>query len=205
MQRKRGEDPLRTRLASNHVLDLTGAAISSLDGAAAESGGESAVLSKRESVPSISLPRQCTHVRHFAMGAFRIQQSTFRLVSDSCFRGMIDMGGSLVKLVYFSPDVEDSLSFSALRPPVLGGGRLHFRKFEASKMEQCLSFIEQKRLHLGAEGGKAVVKATGGGAYKYEHFFFSLLTSVDLSSLMIILANNSNLTMFLPQEFEDFS
>ena len=39
-------------------------------------------------------------------------------------------------------------------------------------MEQCLSFIEQKRLHLGAEGGKAVVKATGGGAYKYEHFFF---------------------------------
>ena len=82
------------------------------------------------------------------------------------------MGGSLVKLVYFSPDVEDSLSFSALRPPVLGGGRLHFRKFEASKMEQCLSFIEQKRLHLGAEGGKAVVKATGGGAYKYEHSFF---------------------------------
>ena len=69
-----------------------GAAISSLDGASAESGGESAVLSKRESVPSISLPRQCTHVRHFAMGAFRIQQSTFRLVSDRRFRGMIDMG-----------------------------------------------------------------------------------------------------------------
>lgn len=65
----------------------------------------------------------------------------------------MDMGGSLVKIVYFSPDP-------------CGGGRLHFRKFETSKMEQCLKFIEQKRLHLGAEGGKAVVKATGGGAFK---------------------------------------
>ncbi len=82
-----------------------------------------------------------------------------------------DMGGSLVKLVYFSPDVEPNLRFSALPPPILGGGRLHFQKFEASKIEQCLNFVEQKRLHLGAEGGKAVVKATGGGAFKCEDIF----------------------------------
>jgi type II pantothenate kinase len=77
------------------------------------------------------------------------------------------MGGSLVKIVYFSPDSETTGGhpFSSL----LGGGRLHFRKFEASKMEQCMKFIEEKRLHLGSEGGKAVkavVKATGGGAFK---------------------------------------
>ena len=75
------------------------------------------------------------------------------------------MGGSLVTLVYFSPDAENE-SISALKPSLIGGGRLHFRKFEATKLEQCMRFIEQKRLHLGAEGGKAVVKATGGGAFK---------------------------------------
>ena len=75
------------------------------------------------------------------------------------------MGGSLVKLVYFSPDAENE-SISSLKPSLIGGGRLHFRKFEATKLEQCMRFIEQRRLHLGAEGGKAVVKATGGGAFK---------------------------------------
>ena len=70
-----------------------------------------------------------------------------------------------MKLVYFSPDAENE-SISYLKPSLIGGGRLHFRKFEATKLEQCMRFIEQKRLHLGAEGGKAVVKATGGGAFK---------------------------------------
>lgn len=70
-----------------------------------------------------------------------------------------------MKLVYFSPDAEDETADS-LRPSFIRGGRLHFRKFEASKIEQCVRFIKQKRLHLGAEGGKAVVKATGGGAFK---------------------------------------
>lgn len=76
------------------------------------------------------------------------------------------MGGSLVKIVYFSPDSETTTCIHPFSSPLMGGGRLHFRKFETSKMEQCLKFIEQKRLYLGAEGGKAVVKATGGGAFK---------------------------------------
>lgn len=76
------------------------------------------------------------------------------------------MGGSLVKIVYFSPDSDTQNAVHPFTSSIMGGGRLHFRKFEASKMEQCMKFIEQKRLHLGAEGGKAVVKATGGGAFK---------------------------------------
>ena len=71
-----------------------------------------------------------------------------------------------MKLVYFSPDAENESIKFFKTPSLIGGGRLHFRKFEATKLEQCMRFIEQKRLHLGAEGGKAVVKATGGGAFK---------------------------------------
>ena len=64
----------------------------------------------------------------------------------------LDIGGSLVKLAYFtrSPD---------------GGGKLRFEKFETSRIEECLDFIELKRLH------RSSVKATGGGAYKYAQLF----------------------------------
>ena len=135
---------------SHDVLDLTGAVIASVETQPAESGSDPTTVVKREAVPSISLPRQSTHVRHFAL----------------------DMGGSLVKIVYFSPDCENVPNVrEPFTSPMLGGGRLHFRKFEASKMDKCLQFIEQKRLHLGAEGGKAVVKATGGGAFKNSKVF----------------------------------
>ena len=67
------------------MLDLTGAAIATAETPQIENGTDhAAVFAKREAVPSISLPRQSTDVRHFAM----------------------DMGGSLVKIVYFSPDSE---------------------------------------------------------------------------------------------------
>jgi hypothetical protein len=64
------------------VLDLTGAAIASSDVPQEDAGKDQEVSSKRDGVPSISLPSQSSEVRHFAM----------------------DMGGSLVKIVYFSPD-----------------------------------------------------------------------------------------------------
>ena len=131
------------------VLDLTGAAIASSDVPQEDAGKDQEVSSKRDGVPSISLPSQSSDVRHFAM----------------------DMGGSLVKIVYFSPDTENVAGMSPFSSPLLGGGRLHFRKFEASKMDQCIRFIEQKQLHLGTEGGKAVVKATGGGAFKNSKLF----------------------------------
>uniref|UniRef100_A0A7S0XBW9 pantothenate kinase n=1 Tax=Mantoniella antarctica TaxID=81844 RepID=A0A7S0XBW9_9CHLO len=143
-----------TRSVSRQSLDLTGAAIATAEPTSPLENGENVgrgVVETGSGVPpSISLPQQSTDVRHFAT----------------------DMGGSLVKIVYFSPDSETTGGhpFSSL----LGGGRLHFRKFEASKMEQCMKFIEEKRLHLGSEGGKAVkavVKATGGGAFKHSKLF----------------------------------
>ena len=76
------QDPLEPLIASKHVLNLTGAAISSLD-ASVPDGGELAVLAKREFVPSISLPRQCTHVRHFAMGAYDLNLSSASSLTDT--------------------------------------------------------------------------------------------------------------------------
>jgi pantothenate kinase len=102
----------------------------------------------------------------------------------------LDMGGSLIKLIYFSreegehgelqqpqtqsttqqqqpPNGSGSSGNSAARMAV-GGGRLHFVKFETSKVEDCVRFIEQRGLHRGNGAGlKMRVKATGGGAYKY--------------------------------------
>ena len=97
-------------------------------------------------VPAITLPRQREAVRHFAM----------------------DLGGSLAKLVYFSPSGTDGGT----------GGRLHFRKFPSKRLDECLDFIEFKKLHVGpvgadgeGDGEGVTVKATGGGAYKYATTF----------------------------------
>lgn len=50
-------------------------------------------------------------------------------------------------------------------------GKLHFVKFETSKMDACLDFIEAKGLHRyrhdGQQDGIMTVMATGGGAYKF--------------------------------------
>ncbi|KVH98936.1 protein of unknown function DUF89 [Cynara cardunculus var. scolymus] len=53
--------------------------------------------------------------------------------------------------------------------PVLGG-RLHFVKFETTKINECLDFIHSKQLHRG-DDNNAVIKATGGGAYKFADLF----------------------------------
>lgn len=60
-------------------------------------------------------------------------------------------------------------SFDALSS---GGGKLHFVKFETSKIEECLNFIETKGLHRRGDSSiPARVKATGGGAFKYADKF----------------------------------
>eukprot|EP00850_Spirogloea_muscicola_P019956 SM000203S06132 [mRNA] locus=s203:2:2632:- [translate_table: standard] len=126
--------------------------------------------------PSIVLPNQSHDVTHFA----------------------VDLGGSLIKIVYFSrhPDsASPSLQHTQLTRinklsarsnfPVLGG-RLHFVKFETNKLSDALDFIESKQLHsyntIGLEGQEdtvwgygagrgTTIKATGGGAFKYAHIF----------------------------------
>ena len=65
----------------------------------------------------------------------------------------LDIGGSLIKLVYFSKDPLES-----------GGGKLHFVKFETSMIDDCMAFIESKRLHKRKNSSLPIrVKATGGG------------------------------------------
>lgn len=50
------------------------------------------------------------------------------------------------------------------------GGRLHFKKFETEKIDECLDFIAElvadaRQIHGRTE---QVVKATGGGAYLFQ-------------------------------------
>ncbi|PKI42677.1 hypothetical protein CRG98_036959, partial [Punica granatum] len=73
----------------------------------------------------------------------------------------IDIGGSLIKLVYFSRSSDgsrddDTNTPSKDRISISNGdsnvplfeGRLRFAKFETSKIDDCIEFIRSKQLHL---------------------------------------------------------
>ncbi|XVF09297.1 hypothetical protein REPUB_Repub07fG0080500 [Reevesia pubescens] len=124
--------------------------------------------------PTILLPNQSDDISHLAL----------------------DIGGSLIKLVYFSRHEDRSIDDKRKKTvkerlgisngnrrsyPILGG-RLHFVKFETSKLNDCLDFISSKQLHRGGTDShhwnseasvneNAVIKATGGGAYKFADLF----------------------------------
>ncbi|KAK2354828.1 Pantothenate kinase 1 [Trifolium repens] len=103
----------------------------------------------------------------------------------------LDIGGSLAKLVYFTKDdhfvdgeaeisprkTSDESKDSSRNHPVLKG-RLNFKKFETSKINDCIDFIKTMKLHLGGSqqqenpGSQPIsIKATGGGSYKYADLF----------------------------------
>ncbi|KHN98789.1 pantothenate kinase [Metarhizium album ARSEF 1941] len=73
----------------------------------------------------------------------------------------VDIGGSLIKLVYFSREVH------SMEP----GGRLNFQIFETDRIDDCVEFMKHLRdeqLALnGSKPGELCVMATGGGAYKF--------------------------------------
>ncbi|XP_052181126.1 pantothenate kinase 2-like isoform X2 [Diospyros lotus] len=124
--------------------------------------------------PTILLPNQSDDISHLAL----------------------DIGGSLIKLVYFSRHEDRSTNGKRKKSlkerlvvsngnrrsfPILGG-RLHFLKFETTKINECLDFISSKQLHCGGmdahccnsddqSSDDAVIKATGGGAYKFAELF----------------------------------
>lgn len=99
----------------------------------------------------------------------------------------LDIGGSLIKLVYFSKisncSVDDkgkNTTRDSLRNSVdtancsILDGKLHFAKFETNKINECLEFIYSKQLHCGEQRHhvppgclNATIKVTGGGAHKY--------------------------------------
>ena len=47
------------------------------------------------------------------------------------------------------------------------GARLHFIKFETKYIEGCLDFVRANLINGSVEMAGKVIKATGGGAYKY--------------------------------------
>ncbi|KAF5182661.1 Pantothenate kinase [Thalictrum thalictroides] len=147
------------RSSSRPQLDLSGAAIQG---------------NIEERDPTILLPNQSDDISHLAL----------------------DIGGSLIKLVYFSRHEDrptDDKRKKSLKErlgvsngtrrsyPILGG-RLHFVKFETRKVNECLDFIYSKQLHRGGIDPRgwssetqvnenAIIKATGGGAYKFADMF----------------------------------
>ncbi|KAG2399164.1 Pantothenate kinase [Vigna angularis] len=151
-------------------------------------------VNEEEKYPTILLPNQSDDLSHLAL----------------------DIGGSLIKLVYFSRhenqsvddkrkrSVNERLGFSKGNRrsyPILGG-RLHFVKFETRKINECLDFIHSKQLHCGglepcySDGvtdQNGIIKATGGGAYKYADLFKERLgVSLDKEDEMDCLVAGAN-------------
>lgn len=168
------------RSSSRPQLDVSGAAIQG---------------NFEERNPTILLPNQSHDISHLAL----------------------DIGGSLIKLVYFSRHEEQSSNDRRKKLPKrfgvpnvnrrsypILGGRLHFVKFETSKINECLDFISSKQLHCGGidspswrkgseTGCDIVIKATGGGAYKYADLFKERLgVSIEKEDEMGCLVSGAN-------------
>ncbi|KAM3381091.1 pantothenate kinase 2 [Capsicum galapagoense] len=169
------------RSSSRPQLDVSGAAIQG---------------NFEEKDPTILLPNQSDDISHLAL----------------------DIGGSLIKLVYFSRHadrqkddrrkrkIKEGLGVSngTRRSYPILGGRLHFVKFETSKINECLDFISSKQLHCGGidsprwpsdapPSENAVIKATGGGAYKFADLFKEKLgVSIEKEDEMNCLVSGAN-------------
>ncbi|XP_071690984.1 pantothenate kinase 1 [Rutidosis leptorrhynchoides] len=125
----------------------------------------------------------------------------------------LDIGGTLIKLVYFSASREqivdktqtnssrDSNGVSnGSKDRRLINGKLYFIKFETSKINECLDFISSKQLHYrGVQhcgfpiSDKNIIKATGGGAFKFADLFKEKLgISLDKVDEMSSLVSGAN-------------
>jgi len=74
---------------------------------------------------------------------------------------VLQIGGSLAKLVYFSREPGDQSN----------GGRLNFLKFETDRIDACIEFMRKLQVDQKQDNGEKsedlCVMATGGGAFKY--------------------------------------
>ncbi|KAM9859288.1 4'-phosphopantetheine phosphatase-like [Aulostomus maculatus] len=114
----------------------------------------------------------------------------------------IDIGGSLIKLVYYSTVKLTSLDHSAKEvanealheTPVQEEvtARLHFIKFENSQIETCLDFIKDHLVNTETK----VIKATGGGAHKFKELIERKLgLKVDTEDEMTCLIKGCNFVL----------
>lgn len=121
----------------------------------------------------------------------------------------LDIGGSLIKLVYFSNnnnngsvDVKGKMLQSSNGSFSNIGGRLHFASFETSKINECVEFIRSIQLPNSGTGFvnqeasvscTTTIKATGGGAYKFADLFKEKLgVTLDKEDEMDCLVAGSN-------------
>ncbi|KAL3511303.1 hypothetical protein ACH5RR_030704 [Cinchona calisaya] len=102
----------------------------------------------------------------------------------------LDIGGSLIKMVYFCVSNNCSVHQGILSSKGSCGlsngnancsvlkGKLHFLKFETTKINECLEFLSSKQFHRNGgychgdcASDKNIIKATGGGAFKFADLF----------------------------------
>uniref|UniRef100_A0A0A9YJQ4 4'-phosphopantetheine phosphatase n=3 Tax=Lygus hesperus TaxID=30085 RepID=A0A0A9YJQ4_LYGHE len=92
-------------------------------------------------------------------------------------RFAIDIGGSLTKIAYYSTlqyrranysvDKESSSPSEEHNYELSESARLHFVKFETKYIEHCLNFVKANLVGSRDIMMGKIIKATGGGAYKY--------------------------------------
>ncbi|KAM7468651.1 hypothetical protein LguiB_016213 [Lonicera macranthoides] len=144
------------------------------------------------------------------------------LIVDQVSHMALDMGGTLIKMVYFSSNSDDqgkrSLKENVNRNCPILNGRLNFVKFETRLINDCLEFISSKQLHhydcrilkllqcvlwikMNPGGSqhdttahnKNIIKATGGGAFKFADLFNEKLgislDKVDEMDCLVVGAN----------------
>ncbi|KAK4376880.1 hypothetical protein RND71_003176 [Anisodus tanguticus] len=124
-------------------------------------------------------------------GKLLLLEKSDEISSDEISHLAIDIGGSLIKIVYFSTNSkcstkDEAPALSKERQEVPNGdlnyhilsGRLYFVKFETSKIEDCIKVLASKKLQqCGAQCrhshavDKIKIKATGGGAFKFADLF----------------------------------
>lgn len=109
----------------------------------------------------IVLPNQNEHVAHIAVDVKKKKETKvlYYLQRTPC---SLQIGGSLAKIVYFTSAANKK------------GGRLHFKKFETEKIEDCIDYVATLIADVKLESrrdNKLVLKATGGGA----HLFYDKL------------------------------
>ncbi|KAM0246706.1 hypothetical protein ACHAQJ_010121 [Trichoderma viride] len=113
--------------------------------------------------PDAATPAQTNGSENGRVSPSHHETSDIRLPNHTAIVSHIavDIGGSLVKLVYFSREVDST-------DP---GGRLNFQYFETDRIDDCIEFMKLLRdKHKALNGWRSqelCVMATGGGAYKF--------------------------------------
>lgn len=161
-----------------NIADELAEAGGSGSGASSARGSEAGDASTPRAAPSIALPKQNRKsLTHFAIGAPRARPS--RALTPPRHRRQPDQARLL--LARRRRGGEPQLGARGRAAALPQGtpapdpfrNRPHPPQFETSRVEDCLAFIEAKGLHRCSTraGGLAVVKATGGGAFRYADLF----------------------------------